>query len=157
MNRGRRWRQPGQFDLRVMLAGLFAMSMFASGGCGKSSGLVPVGGTVLVKGEPADGAVILFHPEGNPGGITASATADEEGKYSLSSGLEKGVAPGSYNVTVIWPDPSQKSDTPKMMVGSSVDIPDLLKGRYANPKTSVLKATVEAGTTEVPPFELEIP
>jgi hypothetical protein len=133
------------------------MTLLATMGCGKSNGLHPVQGSVIVNGSPADGAVVLFHPEGLPGGVTASGVAGEDGLFVLSSGLEKGVAAGSYHVTVIWPDPSKKPKEPQMMTGSSVQIPDLLKGRYASRETSKLRAEIDPQTGEVPSFELELP
>ena len=38
--------------------------------------------------------------------------------------------------------------------GRPHQVPDVLKGRYADPKRPLLHATVEAKATNLPPFEL---
>ena len=38
--------------------------------------------------------------------------------------------------------------------GGAHQVPDVLEGRYADPKRPLLHATVEAKATNLPPFEL---
>lgn len=143
---------------RRIVVGSLLMICLASTSCSKSDSLVTVKGSVVVKGEAAKGALVLFHPKGKPNGVTASGVVGDDGKYTLASGLDKGVAVGSYIVTVIWPDPSKKPKEGQIMMNNvDVDIPDLFKGRYANRDQSTLKADIDAKTTEVPAFELQLP
>jgi hypothetical protein len=49
-------------------------------------------------------------------------------------------------VTINWLDVSKRKDE---------DVPDRLKGDYTNRETSRLRIRVEAGTNDLPPFELK--
>ncbi len=126
-------------------------------GCSDGKSLVSITGKVNVKGQPAVGAVVLFHPESDPTGLTASGVVDQTGTYTLSSGLDKGIAPGKYIVTVSWPDPTVQTTPEQMMQGMVADAPDLLEGAYATRNVSSLRAEVPTTSAEIPPFELEIP
>lgn len=125
-----------------------------TGGCSSAAKLIPVSGSVTVKGKPAEGAVVLFHPEGNPTGMTASGVAGADGSFALVSATETGVAAGKYKVTIIWPDASKKPTPSQIMMGTAEDGPDLLQGKYASRDKSPLTAEVTATTTKLPPFEL---
>lgn len=121
-------------------------------GCGKAGpSLVPVKGTITVDGKPAEGAVLIFHPIGGKGSI-ASAAADANGAFLITSNGTAGVAAGSYKVTATWPDPAKK---PKVTLGSSPeDAPDLLEGRYVSVDKSPTTIEITAATKQLPPIEL---
>ena len=73
------WRQ-----LRVRSVGAVAVvcALLPLSGCGSNSAdLMPVSGTILVDGKPADGAVLLFHPKSGEGPV-AWAVADATGRFS---------------------------------------------------------------------------
>ncbi len=118
----------------------------------------PVTGTVVVDGQPADGAMLIFVPVGGseefqrerPFGVT-----DAAGKYELRTFQPGDGAPaGDYKVMVRWLAPaaqSQEADRDRAAGGP----PDRLKGRYFNPESSGLTASVDESETEVPPFELK--
>ena len=73
----------------------------------------------------------------------------EDGSFELVSGLPgKGVPPGAYDVLIEWRRVSGQSK------GRPHQDPDVLKGRYADPKRPLLHAAVEAKATNLPPFEL---
>lgn len=65
-----------------------------------------VEGKVLYNGQPAKGAVVVFHPQGkddlttrHPAGVTG-----DDGTFSLSTQQPgDGAAPGDYDVTITWP------------------------------------------------------
>ena len=83
-------------NCRHLVFSLLAMSavlLLCLVGCQSGQKLVPVTGSVTVKGKPAEGASVLFHPE-DPAAQTVSAVCAEDGTYSLMSGLEPGIAPG---------------------------------------------------------------
>lgn len=141
---------------RRPLVGMILAVLLA--GCGDGKVLVIVKGKVLAKGQPAAGATVLFHPTtGDPTAQTASGVAGDDGTFAVSTGLDQGVPPGNYIVTLTWPDPSVKPTPQEMMMGMIEPGPDLLKGKYADKSTSTLKAEITGSTTELPPFEVEAP
>jgi hypothetical protein len=121
-------------------------------GCG-GTGLVEVTGMISVDGKPAEGAVLIFHPEG--AGSVASGAADSNGKYKLVSSMTPGVAPGKYKVTATWPDPSKKPSDKEIMMGVVRDAPDLLKSKYVSLDRTTLTAEISSSTRELPPFDLK--
>lgn len=127
--------------------------MIASVGCGGSSNLAQVSGEVTVDGQPASGAVVLFHPD-DPLQPTASGIADESGKFTLLSGPNSGIAPGKYTVTLTWPDPSHEPSKKELMMGTAEKGPDLLNNKYASKDRTILSAEITPSTDTLPPFEL---
>jgi hypothetical protein len=125
-------------------------------GCGDGRiARYPVKGSVVVDGQPAGGALVVFCPtEGakelmreRPYGWT-----NELGVYRLQTFEPGDGAPaGTFNIIVRWlgdgTTPSRDDDR----AGGSVD---RLHGRYTNPQESGLSYTVFAGENEVPPFQL---
>lgn len=134
------------------LALLLATSLMP--GCNFGPTLVPVTGSVTVKGKPAEGAVILLHPE-NKELPTASGVADAQGAFKLVSGLDSpGVQTGKYKVTITWPDPAVKPTQAQLMQGLFEPGPDLLKGKYATKDKTPLSVEITLTSTALPPYEL---
>ena len=78
----------------------------------------------------------------------------EDGSFELVSGLPgKGAPPGTYDVLIEW-SAHQVPVVGTRARGRRHQAPDVLKGRYADPKRPLLHATVEAKATNLPPFEL---
>jgi hypothetical protein len=103
----------------------------------------PARGKVLFNGEPAAGAVVMFHPLDNPSprAIKSRGVVNPDGTYSMYTYNENdGVPPGNYAVTV--------TNFPQ----SGGD--NRLPGRYAEASTTELRARIEAGANEMPTFEL---
>jgi hypothetical protein len=119
----------------------------------------PVEGQVLFHGQPAAGAIVVFHPRlpsadraleaVHPMGIVG-----EDGSFTLSSfGAEDGAPPGEYVVTITWPfqsPPATKTAGQPKKGGHA----DRLKGRYNNSARSPLRARVEEGKNYLHPFEI---
>jgi hypothetical protein len=141
-------------DRRLLISRLVLSLVFANLiGCGGGLKRIPVTGSVTVGGKPAVGANVLFHPE-DPTAMTASGVVGEDGAYSLVSGMEPGLVPGKYKVTVIWPDPSKKPTQAQIMMGTAEPGPDLLKGKYASKASTSLVADVTESTSTIPAFAL---
>ncbi|HET6574318.1 MAG TPA: hypothetical protein VFG68_11980 [Fimbriiglobus sp.] len=121
-----------------------------------SEGLNPVAGTVLVNGQPAVGATVMFFPEGAKGMnvVPSTGVVGADGTFTLSTGGKTGAPAGRYVVAVTWPDPKVKVSEQQKMMGMAPDAPDVLKGRYAGEK-SKLKAEVKSGANKLDPFQLQ--
>jgi len=130
--------------------------MCAVAGCGGPADdrkpVFPVRGKITVAGKSADRAQVVFHPVADTGPNTPrpTGTVGPDGTFTLSTYTEGDGAPaGEYAVTVVWPESSSA-------IGGDADTGgDRLGGRYANPKTSGLKATVADGPNELSPFVLK--
>ena len=135
----------------------------ASAGC--ESGVLPVhtvAGTVLFRGEPAAGALVIFHPKQaqNPNEVKRpSARVGDDGTFALTTRQSGDGAPtGEYGVSIVWFDDEGRQESsgafgaPQENAGN----PDRLKGKYANPANSGLATvTIGEGHNELPPFNLE--
>ncbi|OYV86570.1 MAG: hypothetical protein B7Z73_11525, partial [Planctomycetia bacterium 21-64-5] len=75
-------------------------SLLALGCSGqKGPATAKVSGLVTYKGQPVDGATVVFAPPA--GGRPGTATTDAQGRYELSTyGDRDGALPGDYKVTV---------------------------------------------------------
>jgi len=110
----------------------------------------PVTGKVFYKGKPAEGALVTFVPLGetNPKRPKSGAQVKSDGTFRLSTYASyDGAPPGRYAVTIIYRSPEQ-------IVDDENRGPDLLEGRYADPKTTPLTVEVKEGTNDLEPFDL---
>ena len=137
---------------RHLSATLFGGLMLSLAACGHSDHkpVYPVTGTVLYKAKPAEGAQVVFIPLDSvePKMPHPGAQVRKNGSFRLSTYRSYDGAPaGRYAVTIVYPSPEQKKDDEN--VG-----PDLLEGRFADPKTTPLKAEVREEATNLEPFDL---
>ena len=136
---------------------LWAAALGAVAGCSgrdpRQKACYPVEGQVLVKSQPAAGAIVAFQPAsgGNPQEWYAGyplATVGADGTFHVVTyGNQDGAPAGEYIVTIVWPgerDPKDEEASP----------PDKLNGQYADPTKSPLKAKVENGPTKLAPFNI---
>lgn len=145
---------------RLGVAGLMSCcALLLSSGCGpdyKGRGVVK--GKITVGNRPLPSGTVTFH--GKDGGMTGTATVDEEGNYEI-----KDAPLGECRITVTVPDRAllmkdRGGKGPKMPEGpkdpnsSSPGLPSGAKlpkaiipidPRYENPDTSGLKFTVQKG------------
>jgi hypothetical protein len=130
-----------------------ALAALAGGGCGKNRAPVyPVTGKVLVKGQPAEGAFLVFHPKeaGDKDTPRPYATTDADGSFKLTTfDTGDGAPAGDYRVTVVW--------RPKPKSTMEAEGPDRLGDRYGNAASSPIQATVGKGPTNLEPFKLDGP
>ncbi len=111
----------------------------------------PVTGKVVYHGKPAEGATVTFVPGdgSDPQARRPGAQVGQDGSFRLSTYVSYDGAPaGRYAVMIIYPSPERKEN------GENAG-PDLLLGRYADPKTTPLAVEVKEGTNNLEPFELQ--
>ncbi len=106
----------------------------------------PVRGQVFFNGQPAAGAVVTFHPVGNPSpeAVKPQAIVEADGTFRPNSfELRDGAPAGEYTLTLYWPS------------GRGPIGPDRLMGQYNNPAQSVFKITVKDGDNVLDPIRIE--
>ena len=87
-------------------------------GCSGAHGTASVSGTVLYKGQPVEGATVIFHPKGEtPTAKPAQGKTDSGGHFSLAiyfgpGDQPSGALPGDYSVTVTKIDEPQGTFDP---------------------------------------------
>jgi hypothetical protein len=132
--------------------------------CGPSDqgiALHPASGLVRFQGKPLPDVQLVFRPVAiNPALPTPVpiGQTDPEGKFRLSTAngaegrLAEGAPAGDYLVGISTP---RRSDSANLL---KIDGPKLkadpLNGRYSDPKTSGLKATIKPGSNTLGPFDL---
>ena len=117
---------------------------------GSHERLYPTTGKVFYKGKPTEGAQVTFvsltdhdAKKPKPGGQVGS-----NGVFRLSTYASyDGAPPGRYAVLIVYPSPDRKID-------GEIAGPDLLQGRYADPKTTPLAAEIKEETNNLEPFNL---
>jgi hypothetical protein len=111
-----------------------------------------VQGQLLVKGQPAAGALVILQPQGggNPQEWAAGfprAQVAADGSFDVETYGEKDGAPaGDYVVLVSWTSVDPQNE--------EASTPDRLGGRYSDASTSPLRAKVESRPTELAPIKL---
>ncbi len=115
-------------------------------GCDSSSGpkTVNASGVVLLDNNPVDKAQVVFIDDA--GQITANATTDEAGRFSLMhNGEKKGAVPGSYKVQV-----SKTKLSGNENGGTEITISHGLPKQYASIATSKLTQVVpDSGISDI--------
>ena len=130
---------------------ILAVSM---AGCGQQNGVAvyPVRGSVQHAGKPAVGAkVVLYAIDRQDANIPfPKGTVQEDGTFQLTSYRDGDGAPvGDYNVTIEWLEPMPPGVNRETFAPA-----DRLRGEYATPDRSRLKATITKGDNILPPFDL---
>ena len=109
----------------------------------------PVEGKLVVNGRLAGNSRVIFHPL-NKGDATARypvANTRPDGTFHLTTYAAGDGAPaGEYVVTVVWVNEKIPVDECE---GVDLLTHDRLCGLYADPATSVLRATVNPGPNEI--------
>jgi hypothetical protein len=141
----------------LIIVPLLAISVLLSVGCNKKKlpgpPTHPVHGKVFYQGRPAvDFCVALYPIQPWPGPQFApSGMTDSNGEFKIHSYQPGDGAPaGEYTATFVWPQkltPEQEAD--------GVMAVDQLQKRYADPKKSTFRVTIQEGDNELPPFQLK--
>ncbi len=149
---------------RILGLAVCAISCVLISGCGgeKIPPLFAVSGKVTYNGKAVPGATVMFFPPIKPavkGKKDDAPTVaprrlkgytDDDGNYELSWGEDhdEGVPAGSYKVAIssVEYEPGDDEDKPQV---------NKLPGKYANPETSGLTATVKDGGENTFDFKLD--
>jgi 5-hydroxyisourate hydrolase-like protein (transthyretin family) len=110
-----------------------------------------VSGTVLVKGKPAAGVKVTFHPQFDMGSVkfTPNGETGKDGRFTLNTAAPgDGAPPGDYAVTFEL----MQAATDKRGLDTEVDV---WKGKYADPAKSSWKVTIKGGDNVLEPFKLD--
>jgi len=113
-------------------------------GCGGSTGLHPVSGTVMVNGEPMMAGSVTLHPDGTRGNSSLEICGGRvrDGKYEILTGQKRGAPPGFYRVVVVSTNYSGDNPPPK---GPTAEMPrSLIDPKYSSPGTTPLGFEVTA-------------
>ena len=144
-------------------AWLFAGVLVVCSGCSEETGpkkqsVVPVKGTLVYKDRKKgavvpEGAEVIFNPvkqgdEKNP--VYPQGKVQKDGSYRISTyGDFDGAPEGDYAVVVVYKTGGLARDSER--TGGT----DALKGRYSDPRSTKLKATVKGGSPNEFAFEVE--
>jgi hypothetical protein len=135
----------GSLWIAIVAAGAVACT-----GCGGSTKVYPVKGTVKFEGKPMKGGgSITFQPTGSQPGKTGGGEIKEDGTYELMTNAPgDGSMPGDFRVVITQTterEPSRTKDGER--AGKSVSVvgeADRIPLIYADPTKSPLTAKVEA-------------
>jgi hypothetical protein len=127
--------------------------------CGSEKvALYPVRGQILVDGEPAARAFVMFCPVAPSVAVEKlrpSAETADDGRFELKTYVRGDGAPaGDYRVAVTWhglPIGANAEDLPEEEWTAG---PNQLPESYGDPERTPLTASVESSDTELAPFEL---
>ncbi|MCX7427861.1 MAG: hypothetical protein NTW96_19810 [Planctomycetia bacterium] len=115
-------------------------------GCGGSRlGTVPLSGRVTYKGQPLVGGTVTFHPVDAAKCRPATASIQPDGSF-VAATLEndRGIMPGEYRVSVVLVKAPLFDVSPAQAAKAAANNM-VLPPRYADPATSGLTVTIEAG------------
>ena len=128
---------------------------FLSGCGGGSGGQLPVNGIVTMDDQPLDSAAVTFFPEEKTGAVGGSAITGSDGKFVvLGPKGEKGLAPGTYKVTVSKRKGGPVTDEPVIAAPSEAEIrADDLPAIYSDRAQTKLSYAV---TGDGKPIEIKL-
>jgi hypothetical protein len=139
-------------------------------GCGETSGDHPpvysVKGKVLYKGKPVSAGVVLYELEaGDPatskssaagGPLRATGRIEADGSFRLVTYQDsEGVPAGNYRVGISSVPPRSESNILDAAASARRGNPDVLGGRYADPKNSGLRTQVSKDQPNEHTFDLK--
>jgi hypothetical protein len=135
------------------------MTLSVSLSCSSCSGkktqpVFPVHGKVFFQGEPAAGALVVFHStkHSEEGEEVPRAVVEADGSFSVTTYTARDGAPaGDYAVSITW---KMKTVKPQSGKRPPKKIATNFPERYQDPKTSGLVVHVQDGSNELRPFEI---
>lgn len=148
------WR--GRVGGRRLVALLGVAGSLLAGCSGESrTPTYPVEGALDVRGGPAPGAFLVFHPlnppaPGKDGAEVPRPTAKvkEDGAFAVTTFEANDGAPaGDYAVTVEW----------YKLVGKGAEVqrgPNVIPPKYARPDSTPFKVTIREGSNRLEPLKV---
>jgi hypothetical protein len=136
---------------------VLAVGLVGCGGNSKGVTLYTVRGKVLYKGEPAEGADVVFQLKNdtNKDPLRPTGKVRSDGSFLLSTfRLDDGAPAGDYGVLIRWYKEGKVGHDKGKKRGHNVPV-DFLQDRYADPASPRFTATVKTETTELSPFEIK--
>jgi hypothetical protein len=154
-------RSPRRRSL-ALVAGLSAGLCSCGGASPGQLTLHQASGQVLFQGKALPDVQVLFRPanldKDAPATVPMGRT-DSEGKFHLATFVpgesrpSDGAPAGEYLVAISTPARSDSIDFTRKE--ATKPVPDLIQRRFADPKTSGLKATIKPGPNALEPFDLK--
>lgn len=141
------------------LLGFLIIAVFAGCGGVDRPPTAPVSGTVMVDGEPVEGAAVMFVPE--KGGRPATGTTDAQGHFTLRTFEEgDGAVLGKHQVAITL---AKSTGGPEALEGGvmgeitsgAVKTEWIVPRKYGDPKSSGLTKTVVEGEENTFTFDLK--
>jgi hypothetical protein len=127
----------------------FLLFVLVGIGCdGGGPKLYSVEGKVLLDGQPAEGASVIFTPKAgaSDGSSPPSGVVGADGTFKLETYPHgEGALPGDYKVVVTWyPPDARKQENPK----------NKAPAKYASAESTPLTATVKEESNTLEAFQL---
>jgi hypothetical protein len=135
---------------------LSAILMFANFGCGDTPDgpeLSPASGVVTLDGAPLKGVSVSFRADAAKGNTTPhipSGTADDGGRYELTTVNRAGAPPGWYKVVIIPATPPATGVLPPKTGPAPFD------EKYTAEETTDLSVEVKADATAETSYDLKL-
>lgn len=129
-------------------------------GCGqKGPKTAQATGVVTYKGQPVEGANVMFSPLTQGQGVAAMGLTDASGKFTLQTAQGKpGAVPGEYAVMITKTEMVSTGEKMPKPEGGTEDVmtnKDLLPQKYKFPSSTPLKVRIEEGKVNEFQFNLE--
>jgi hypothetical protein len=143
--------------MRTLLTAAACLALAGCGGDGKPA-TVPVAVTVTHKGQPAAGALVVFHPAADARekeiGGKPFGKVKPDGTVAVTTYQEGDGAPeGEYGVTVQWTEAAPAGKL--SLSGEGGGTRDKLGGKYGDPRAPKFKVTVKRGDANQVELKLE--
>lgn len=131
-------------------------------GCGDRLPTVPVTGSVRVDGKPAAGVQVVLHPvdaaDPKLAKLRPTGRTEADGSYRIGTyEMADGAPAAEYRITAEWfagGPATTTSEAADPEANAAATQSDRLGGRFANPETSALKASVGRLSSSLPTLEL---
>jgi len=148
-----------QVQLAGFLSSVLLFSVWMSG-CGQSGPKTAQAmGVVTYKGQPVEGANVMFSPTTQGQGVAAMAVTDAAGKFTLQTAQGKpGAVPGEYVVMITKMEmvpTGEKVPKPEGGMEDVMTTKHLLPEKYRFPSSTPLKVKIEEGKVNEFQFNLE--
>ena len=151
---------PRPSTARIVLIACISLLPPACGGPPEGRVAVfPASGKVTYQGKPLPGATVLFRrPDPDPKIPSPMGTTGEDGSFTLHTYEPDDGGPAGDYLVAISTYPRTSRDNGSIQIGEKAKAKppvDVLKGQFADPKTSGLKAAIKPGANELGPFDLK--